>query len=259
MRTVLFGALLFLLGCSTVPRGVVIEKARFSSADESLVGDLYLPPSKEKTPVVVVVHGGGWTSRTGDMTAICKKLAKNGIAAFNITYRLAPKHTYPKQLFDVEAAIDWLKQNADQYNIDAQRVGGWGYSAGANLIMLAGLKPETGLKAVVSGGTPAQLTYWPKSEMITTFIGRPMETHKSVWQKASPINNIEKDSPPVFLYHGDWDTLVTDKQMDLMSAELERNQVEVETYRAGFLGHFAVYFLSFEAETRGVNFLKERL
>lgn len=259
MRAVLFSALLFLFGCTTMPKGVVIEKARFSSADESLVGDLYLPLSKKKTPVVVVVHGGGWTSRTGDMTAICKKLAKNNIAAFNVTYRFAPEHVYPKQLIDVEAAIDWLKQNADRYNIDSQRIGGWGYSAGANLIMLAGLKPEMGLKAIVSGGTPAKLTYWPRSEMITTYIGHPMDTHKSVWQMASPVNSVEKNSPPVFLYHGAWDTLVSDEQMEIMSDELKKNQVEVETYSAGFLGHFSVYFLGFEAEKRGVNFLKKRL
>ena len=108
---------LFLAGCSTLPKGAQVEKVHFSQEVKSLVGDLYLPKAEEKTPVVIVVHGGGWSSRTGDMESICKKLVRRGIAAFNITYRLAPENKYPKAVNDVKAAMDWIKENGARYNL----------------------------------------------------------------------------------------------------------------------------------------------
>ena len=250
---------LFLAGCSTLPKGAQVEKVHFSQEVKSLVGDLYLPKAEEKTPVVIVVHGGGWSSRTGDMESICKKLVRRGIAAFNITYRLAPENKYPKAVNDVKAAMDWIKENGARYNIDTQRMGGWGYSAGAHLILLSGLNPEQGLKAIVAGGTPAQLTYWPKSPMIGDFIGHPMATHKKIWEEASPINHVREKSPPVYLYHGAWDTLVDYEQMGIMEKALKKKGVEVKTYSAPLMGHFMVYLLSFKSDRLGLDFLVEKL
>ena len=248
-----------LAGCTTLPRGAQIETVAFSEADKTLTGDLYLPASEQKTPLVIVVHGGGWARRTGDMTRICKKLAQKGFAAFNITYRLAPEHKYPKALDDVKEAIQWVKNNGRRYNIDTERIGGWGYSAGGHLILLAGLDPKLGLKAIVSGGTPAELTEWPKSPMITKFIGHPMDSHEEIWRQASPTNRVQEDSPPVFLYHGAWDSLVDIKQMELMEKALKEKNVEVQTHRVSLMGHFAVYLFSGESELKGLKFLKDRL
>jgi acetyl esterase/lipase len=263
MKLLLLSALVMLVGCTSMPEGATVQSLKFSDAHESLIGDLYLPPrlpeSKLTTPVVVVVHGGGWTSRTGDMTAISKKLVKSGIAAFNITYRLAPEHLYPKASIDVSQAISWLKDNAREYNIDPARMGGWGYSAGANLILLAGLDPAAGLKAIVAGGTPAKLTYWPKSPMVEEFVGKPLSTGKALWEEASPVNHVKENSPAVFLYHGARDKLVDYEQMDLMKAALQKKNVEVKTHTVALLGHLTVYLLSHESEQLGVSFLKDRL
>ena len=58
--------------------------------------DIYRPRVKGKAPAVIVLHGGGWARRSGDMTFICKRLAREGFVTFNATYGLAPKELYPK-------------------------------------------------------------------------------------------------------------------------------------------------------------------
>lgn len=248
-----------LLGCSSFPSGIKKEKINFSQEVPALQADLFVPKSKEKVPVVIVVHGGGWTNRTGEMTTICKKLTRQGIAAFNITYRFAPKHLYPKAVVDVQAALTWLKENGAKYNIDTSRVGGWGYSAGAHLILLAGLHPDAGLSAIVAGGTPAKLNEWPDSPIVKTFLGQPMETHEELWKKASPYYNVSERSPAVFMYHGSKDELVQPNQMQFMSEALKAKKVPVTTHMVKGLGHAFVYLFSYESENKGVEFLKTAL
>ncbi len=77
----------------------------------------------------------------------------------------------------------------------------------------------------MAGGTPANLTAWT-------------------------------NSPPVFLYHGGWDRLVEAEQMAMMAAALQKNNREVKTYKADFLGHIAVYLFSYSYVTQGIEFLK---
>lgn len=226
-----------------------------------LKGDLFVPrnSSRNKIPVVIVVHGGGWTSRTGDMESICKKIARAGYAAFNITYRLAPQYHYPTQVNDVKSAIAWIKKNGDRYNLDSTNIAGWGYSAGAHLIMMAGLDPSQNLKAIVSGGTPAELTAWPHSPLVFKLIGHTMQDDLKAWKDASPVNNVYENSPPVFLYHGEWDTTVEVDQLERMEKALRAKGVHVETYRIPWMGHFAVYLFSAKSDTLGIQFLKKYL
>ncbi len=239
---------------------VARESITFAQQPEILEADLYLPKNVERDmPAVVVVHGGGWVRRSGDMQSISMQLARAGFAAFNITYRSAIDHPYPAAVEDVSAAIDWLKDNASRFQIDTDRLGGWGYSAGGHLILRAGLDPSAGLSAIVSGGTPAKFSYWPQSPIITQFIGASYQEAPEVWEDASPINHISADSPAIFMYHGENDTLVDPEQMLLMSEALEDKRVHVTTYLVENKGHFATYLFGDDAEQQAIQFLKERL
>lgn len=224
---------------------------------KSLTVDVYTPTKKGLKPAVIVVHGGGWKSRSGDMSGICKDLANAGFIAFNITYRLAPKNLFPKPLDDVKDFVKWIHDNAIKYRVDTNQISGWGYSAGAHLILMAGLNPETGLKSIVAGGTPADLTVWPNSDMVTGLLGITFKENPAFWKKASPVNLVEKNSPPVFLYHGVYDKLVEIDQMDKMEAALKSKNVPVETLRINFMGHVAVYLFSQKSVDEGIRFLKQ--
>src|SRR5215475_8183354 len=82
--------------------------------------DLLLPMPRPSTPVpaVIYLHPGGW--RTGDRTYgmlpwIGPLLAVNGFVVANASYRLSDLAPFPAQLFDVKAAVRWLRANATTY------------------------------------------------------------------------------------------------------------------------------------------------
>ena len=258
--------LLFVVACSTANFN---KSADFRKIDNvvykqtgltSLTGDIYIPNTDGLKPAVVVVHGGGWSNRSGDMERISTKLARAGFVVFNITYRLTPESQFPTPVNDVSDALAWLYHHADLYEVDANNINGWGYSAGAHLILMAGLDKQKlpHLRSIVAGGTPADLTQWPNSSIVIKLIGKPMAIAQTKWQDASPINHVVKNSPPVFLYHGEWDQLVEPEQMALMKNALEKQAVLVETYTVPFLGHVLTYALAGGAERRGIEFLHEQ-
>jgi acetyl esterase/lipase len=249
--------LIFQIGCS---KYTVIENLTYKSVDGlELKGDIYKPKLPGIKPAVLVVHGGWWAKRSGDMEYICKDLARSGFVAFNITYRLAPKNLYPKSVEDVRDAILWLKKNAAKFEVDEKQISAWGYSAGANLILLAGLDPELGLKALVAGGAPADLTVWPKSPYIRDFIGATFAEKPEIWKDASPVNKVGANSPPVFLYHGAQDDLVEPDQVDRMVAALKEKKVHFNYYKAPYLGHVATYLLSQKSIALGVQFIRDQM
>ncbi len=233
-------------------------------ASIKLHAELHLPtrqPGETLRPAVVVVHGGGWAKRSGEMSQICKKLNRAGFVAFNITYRLAPEFRHPGQVEDVSSALDWLFSNAERYQIDRQQIAGWGYSAGAHLILMAGLNrpTDTRLAGIVAGGTPADLCRWPHSLLVKSLIGKAYRDAAQEWWDASPVNRVNSSSPPVFLYHGGRDALVEPEQMAVMAAALSKHEVPVETYVSPWLGHISMYLLGVRAQDRAIAFLQRVL
>ena len=168
----------------------VIKDIVFSSADwpQALAADLYLPkelPAKANSwPVVLMVHGGGWSGRDrSDMDSSAKKLVKQGYAVFNVSYRFAPEFIYPAQVQDLQLALLWLQNNATQYQLDLHRLNAWGYSSGAHLVaQVASVKPGQAqtldlspplpnIRAVVAGGIPADLSQYSNSPIVVPFLG----------------------------------------------------------------------------------------
>jgi acetyl esterase/lipase len=234
----------------------------YKSVDgRSLSGDFFIPNAlpNEKTklrPAVLVVHGGSWSARFGDMESICRALAKSGYIAFNVTYRLAPQSLYPAAVDDVTDALKWLHENSNKYGIDPNRISGWGYSAGAHLVLMAGLDPQNKMRSIVAGGTPANLTVWPKSPIVGRFIGKTYPEAKKTWEEASPVTRVKSGSPPTFLYHGENDTLVEPNQMTMMKEALQGKNVKVETHTIKYWGHPGAYVFSHTALDKGIAFLK---
>jgi acetyl esterase/lipase len=107
-----------------------------------LAGDLYLPMRPGRVPILVAIHGGGW--QAGDRSFYQHwgpLLARNGYGLFSIDYRLGKRGAYPAAIYDVRAAIQFVRGRAAEFNIDASRVGLVGDSAGgyfAALLALAG-------------------------------------------------------------------------------------------------------------------------
>src|SRR5690606_22188348 len=66
-------------------------------------------------------------------------LARRGIAVAAASYRFSDVATYPAQLHDAKAAVRWVRANAEDHGLSAERVGAWGFSAGGHLALLLGL------------------------------------------------------------------------------------------------------------------------
>ncbi len=227
---------------------------------QTLNADLILPERDGLLPVVITIHGGGWARRhRGDMDSTAEFLARHGFAVLNISYRFAPQFTYPAQLQDVQQALSWIRDNAGQYRLDISRINLWGYSSGAHLATLTASRSpaENGvfIRAVVGGGTPADLRKYQASPLVSTFMGGQRDEMPERYADASPAANIEQHQPPVFLYHGKLDTLVkVDQAQDYFDALVAKG-VDAELLIQGAREHATMFVLDGVAKQHALRFL----
>src|SRR5499427_446937 len=101
--------------------------------------DLYVPKGRRDVPVVMFVHGGGFTVGIKDQYAFVGQVfASYGFATAVINYRLSPKTTYPGHVQDVARAFAWLRAHASEYGGKTDRIFVAGHSAGATLVAMLG-------------------------------------------------------------------------------------------------------------------------
>jgi len=206
--------------------------------DATLSGDLYLPKGLDKAPVLVAVHGGGWQ---GGSRTIYKYwgpyLAKNGYAVFAISYRLskAGAKSYPAAVYDVKAAVQFVRAKAPELGVDPERIALMGDSAGAHLAALAGLAAgephfsvddrseplgatSAGVKAVVGFyGVYDMLAQWehdqiarPRDQITEKFLGGSPMLIRRAYFDASPISyaTVDNNRTRFLLVHGTADDIV---------------------------------------------------
>ncbi len=104
--------------------------------------DMYMPKDKNKDkvkkhPVMIYLHGGGWTG--GDKNRVASKadyFTDQGYVFVSINYRLHPDAEYEQMADDTANAIKWVKDHADEYQIDPSKINVMGHSAGGHLTAL---------------------------------------------------------------------------------------------------------------------------
>ncbi|MDL2409806.1 alpha/beta hydrolase [Rhizobium calliandrae] len=118
-----------------------VDDVEIPSSGGTVAARLYRP-TRQNTPVLIYLHGGGWCRGSiASDAGTCRHLAeKSGFAVLSLEYRLAPENPYPAALSDVLAAMQWCRKSAATWNLDAERVFLGGGSAGANLSLAAALK-----------------------------------------------------------------------------------------------------------------------
>ena len=223
-----------------------------------LKADLYIPEGEGPFPGVLVVHGGAWYMGTrAQLSGFAQKLASQGMTAVAISYRFAPDHKFPAQIEDCKAAVRWMRSNAERLKIDPERIGGFGYSAGAQLVTLLGTsdedqelsdgsedsdQPSTRLQAVAGGGAPCDFRTLPLDlEMLSFWLGGTRRQRGEQYRLASPAEFVSADDPPMFFFHGEKDDLVPVASPISMCRSLSRVGVPAELYVVPNVGHiFAV-------------------
>jgi len=164
------------------------------------------PKTGGPTPVVFFVHGGAWaTGSKAQFTHESYVLAENGIAGVRMEYRWKNHGAkYPEAISDVMNAIDYVRQRADEFNLDFTRVGLAGGSAGGHLSSIAAqLTPE----CICYDGYNGLFDAFDRG---TSRFGGGDYTGTTEKEKkaASAIYNIKQPPPDTFLYHGTEDHTV---------------------------------------------------
>lgn len=179
--------------------------------------DVYTPNKKSATarPVVVFIHGGSWDSGNKNIYwFIGRRLAKQGVVAIVINYRLAPAVEVPAMANDCARAVQWTKQHIGEYGGDPDRIFVMGHSAGAGLAALLAtdnqLFTKIGLdQNPVKGAIlddPAGLDMYdyltkmeyPGDERYLVPYGK----NPAVWRAVSPMYYVQAGDPPMLLFVG---------------------------------------------------------
>jgi acetyl esterase/lipase len=185
----------------------------------------------------VHIHGGGFTGGQRDSVRdinICSNLARHGYVAMSIEYQLATrgKGSWPQNLRDCKTAIRWLRVNANRLNIDPERIGVIGGSAGATLAGLVALteksdgldpqEPYSNVSCRVRCGVMlygiSDLAQWHDNAML----GKSISEDIALYKKASPVTYARADSPPMLLVHGTADETVNYHQSELLADALNK-------------------------------------
>ena len=245
----------------TVTRDIVYTPKNWPAP---VLGDLYRQKTTRPAPAVLLVHGGGWTGKDGrwQMTSIARKLAKRGYVVFNVTYRLAPRWTYPAPVEDLQEAVKWLRAHATENGIDPGRIATFGYSAGGYLAALTGLieGPESShIRAIIAGGAPSNLTFYPGGDLVPQFLGGTQQEIPQRFKDASPVNYVTHRSPPMFIYHGTGDHLVPPEHARAMIAALEKHHVPHDTYWIEGRDHIAAFLWPAGAVNAAIDFLDRQM
>ncbi|MGB7086492.1 MAG: alpha/beta hydrolase [Phormidesmis sp.] len=192
--------------------------------------DLYQPSRPGQYPVILTIYGGSWMRGTpAESERLSRFLAARGYVVAAIDYRHEPDHRFPAQLQDVRAALAFVRDHADDYEIDPNRIGLLGWSAGAHLAMLTGFQPgakvQSKVQSIVSYYGPIDLTRGyadpPTPDpidvrsVLVAFIGGTPDEQPAAYAQASPItyvNQAKPDAlPPTLLIYGGRDHVVEAK------------------------------------------------
>lgn len=224
--------------------------------------DLYQPEVANNNPVVLWIHGGGW-SRGNKRTArqsLTQSLVSNGFTVAALEYRLSGEAVFPAQIHDVKRAVRFLRRNAKELKIDAERMAAWGISAGGHLSALLattdhtdGLEPplaageepvSTRIQAAASWVGPMDLRPAaganPQARafsIVGSFLGKSYAEDPAVYALASPVTHVSPDDPPVFIVQGRQDALVHFSQALKLDAALTKAAVVHKLLMVEGMGH----------------------
>lgn len=204
-----------------------IENVRYSDIKEANM-DIYFPDNMAgKCPVFVEVHGGAWYFGQKSSVEFKPFLygLERGYICVSVDYSLSPDEVYPQAVLDIKHAIDFLKKNADKYNIDPDRIALWGGSAGAHLAALAAYSQYSGyLKEEDVDSSVKVLVLWYGCHnyylgkrldewVYMNFFGE--EDLSKIPEKillSNPAAHVTKDAPYTLLQHGLIDAVVPYEQ-----------------------------------------------
>lgn len=241
--------------------------------------NLILPtaPVAGPLPVVVFIHGGGWSggSRAAGINQL-RTVLGNRFIGVSVGYRLSGEAIWPAQIHDCKAAIRWIRANANLAGIpglptgygpggvtmNADRIGVWGTSAGGHLVTMLGvssgvaaMEGTVGPNLVQSSAVTCVADYFGPSDLLSMssfpgsinhdapnspesrLVGGPLQQNAAAATSASPTNYVTADDAAFLIVHGDKDPLVPYQQSVLLRDLLVAEGVSVRFTKMVTAGH----------------------
>ena len=229
--------------------------------------DVYWPDGPSApTPVVVVIHGGGWVEGTKEERVLeMMPYLQMGFAAVNVEYRLGRISLAPAAVEDCRCALHWVFANAKRYNFDPSRVVLQGGSAGGHLALMTGmLTPAAGFDRECRAegdnywsqnpGTSrdprvaAIVNWFGIADVLDELHGPNAKGYAVVWvgdqpnvdeiaKRVSPSNYVNSQVPPIITIHGDKDALVPYTQSVKLHQALDAAKVPNQLYTVPGANH----------------------
>ena len=196
--------------------------------------DLYLPTNASgPTPVLLMIHGGGWVAGTKEGQSLrLLPYLEMGWAVVNVSYRLVQVSRAPAAVEDCLCALQWIAQNADQYNFDLSKIVTTGNSAGGHLALTTALVPASaglnnqcaqrnfsGPTATPSVPVAAVINWYGITDVEDLTRGKNAKGYAVEWmgnlinrldiaRLVSPLTHVSAETPPILTIHGDADAIV---------------------------------------------------
>lgn len=242
-----------LLACAAHAAKPDFKDVAYDDEHKSQILDVYQAKSQEPAPVMIYIHGGGW--RAGSKKPIpgflAKANAEGWLTVVSVEYRFTDVATHPAQVDDCARAIQFVRHNAKKWNLDTQRMGVTGGSAGGHLSAYVALQDDEadpksddpvarlssrvsfaipfagptdwGLLAKINHGHPAY------RQLIGYKPGTPADKMATELKKdVSPLSFVSRDDPPMLIVHGDADTVVPFEHGKALEKALKKAGVPVE-------------------------------
>jgi acetyl esterase/lipase len=254
-----------------------------TATGEPLRLDLYTPESGAGAPLIVWVHGGGWEN--GNKSAMpLGPIIERGFAVASLDFSPASKARFPGQIHEIKAAIRFLRARAKQYGYDASRIAISGASSGAHLAAVVGTSngrtelegtlgdhrnessavhaivsyfPATNLTTILAQSTPFGLGI--REPAVARLLGAPPKDADALARLASPVFQVDREDPPLLLFHGDQDPQMPINQSHELEGAYEQQGLDVDFVVVHGAAHGGNAFYSPENVQRVVTFLSAQL
>ena len=208
--------------------------------------------NKENKTAIVFFHGGGWAYGTPDeFFTTCERYAKMGIVTFSVEYRLSiengitPSKTISpiESVMDAKSAMRWVRENAEKFHIDKNKIVAAGQSAGGHLALCTAMIGDYNEKSdnqSISCSPNAVLLFSACVNAVEGWCDRLLgERRNKIWS-ISPAHNIKEGMPPMIEFHGTDDEQVPKWTVQFFETAMEKegNYFEQHMYngRKHYLG-----------------------
>lgn len=225
----------------------------YDDEQKAQVLDVYLAESDEPVPAMVFIHGGGW--RHGSKSRVPQWLVdavrEGWLSVVSVEYRFSDVAPHPAQVHDCLRAIQFVRHKAAEWNIDPQRIGVTGGSAGGHLSLWVALHDDAAdakaedavarqssrVACAVSFAGPTDWSLLEEVEhkhpayrqLLGYEPGTPAaEMAADAKKHVSPISFVSDDDPPVMQVHGDADDVVPIAHARRMHERLDSAGVDTE-------------------------------